>query len=112
VSEEDAMSVSSVKKGDTVICTTGVSAGKTGKVLDVLKAKQRILVEGLSLVKKALRKTQDNPQGGISEKESPISMSNVMLYCPHCKKGVRASRARDGARSVRNCKLCGHAFDG
>jgi large subunit ribosomal protein L24 len=106
------MSGSRVKKGDTVICTHGVSAGKTGKVLHVKSGGNRVLVEGLNLVKKCLRKTQDNPQGGISEKESPLAISNVMLYCTHCRKGVRTSHSTDGTRPVRLCKRCGHAFDG
>lgn len=106
------MSAGRVRKEDTVIAVAGVDAGKTGKVLQVLPAKGRAIVEGLCLRKKTLRKSQDNPQGGIVEKEGTISLSNLMLYCPDCKKGSRVKRGKDGARSVRSCAACGHSFDG
>lgn len=106
------MSIPRIKKNDTVIAVSGANAGKSGKVLHVETVKGRILVEGVNMVKKTLRKSQDNPQGGIVEKESSVQASNLMLYCPDCKKGVRASRKKDGDRSTRNCKLCGHSFDG
>jgi len=101
-----------IKKNDTVVAVSGADAGKTGKVLEVLPARGRALVEGLNLRKKTLRKTQDTPQGGIVEKEALIALSNLMVYCPDCKKGVRVGSAvEDGAR-VRKCKTCGYAFDG
>ena len=98
-----------IKKGDTVVVMTGVAAGKTGKVMQVLP--ERAVVEGLNLVKKTMRKSQDNPQGGIAEKENPIAISNLMLYCPECKKGVRTGAARDGSKRLRKCKACGHLFE-
>ena len=68
-----------VKKGDVVIAISGDDAGtgKSGKVLHVLPEDQKVLVEGLNLVKKHMKKTQDNPQGGIIEKEAPIHASNL-----------------------------------
>jgi len=99
-----------IKKNDTVMVCAGASAGKTGKVLQVLPAKGRAVVEGANVVKKTLRKTQDNPQGGIAEKESPIALSNLMLYCPDCKKGVRTARVPEGGKSARKCKACGRVF--
>ena len=102
-----------IRRNDIVIAVSGRDAGgeKTGKVLQVLSAKNRALVEGLNLVKKHMRKTQDNPQGGITDKEAPIAISNLMLYCPHCKKGVRIKRVADDGKKIRKCKKCGHAFD-
>jgi len=100
-----------IKKNDTVIAVAGVDAGKTGKVLQVLPARGRALVEGLNLQKKALRKTQDTPQGGFADKEGPIALSNLLPYCPQCKKGVRIRRAKDGKKSVRKCGRCEYAFD-
>lgn len=105
------MSIERIRKNDAVIAVSGTSAGKSGKVLQVLPAKGRAIVEGLNLVKKCMRKTQDNPQGGIAEKEAPIALSNLMLQCPDCKKGVKISRSRDGDKSIRKCRSCGHAFD-
>jgi large subunit ribosomal protein L24 len=91
--------------------TAGVSAGKTGKVLQVIPATGRAVVEGLNLVKKTLRKTQETPQGGIVEKERAVALSNLMLFCSNCKKGVRTGHVRDGERRVRKCRTCGHVFD-
>ena len=104
------MSLPRIRKNDMVIAVSGAERGKTGKVLQLLPARGRVLVEGLRVVKKCLRKTQDNPQGGIGERESPFSLANVMLYCPACKRGVRISRVKDGDRAVRQCRRCKHSF--
>ncbi|MBM4143098.1 MAG: 50S ribosomal protein L24 [Lentisphaerae bacterium] len=101
-----------IRKNDTVIAVAGADAGKSGKVLQVLPARGRVVVEGLRIVKKCLRKTQDNPQGGIGAKEAPLSLCNVMLYCPECKRGVRVRRVKEGDRARRQCRRCGHAFGG
>lgn len=106
------MSLPTIKRDDVVIAIAGVNSGKTGKVLQVLPVRGRAVVEGLNLVKKTMRKSQDNPEGGIMEKESPIAISNLMLNCPECKKGVRVSRVRDGDGRARKCVICGHSFDG
>jgi len=66
-----------IKKGDMVQVIAGDDNGKTGKVLQVLATGDRALVEGLNFVKKHMRKTQDNPQGGVFEKEAPIHLSNL-----------------------------------
>ncbi|MDA1044652.1 MAG: 50S ribosomal protein L24 [Verrucomicrobia bacterium] len=106
------MSVSTIKKNDNVIAVSGVNRGRSGKVLHVEAASGRVLVEGLNLVKKTMRKTQDNPQGGITEKEASIARSNVMLFCPECKRGVRIRRRSKDSGSVRLCGRCEHSFDG
>jgi len=69
-----------LKKGDTVMVITGSEKGKTGKILKVLKAEDKVLVEKLNLVKKHAKPSQKNPQGGILEKEAPIRLSNVMYF--------------------------------
>ena len=66
-----------VKKGDQVQVITGVHKGAAGKVLQVLPKKQQVLIEGVRLIKKHTRKSQDNPQGAIIEREGPIHISNV-----------------------------------
>jgi len=66
-----------IKKGDVVLAVSGAEAGKKGKVLFVDPATNRALVEGIKLSKKHMRKTQDNPKGGIIERESPIQISNL-----------------------------------
>ncbi len=106
------MSVRTIRKNDTVAVIAGANRGKTGKVLELDGARRRVLVEGVNLRKKCLRKSQDNPQGGIVDKEAPLAISNLMLYCPTCKKGVKTGNARDGRNVVRKCRKCDHAFDG
>jgi large subunit ribosomal protein L24 len=71
-----------IKRGDVVTAIAGddAASGKTGKVMRVFPEEQRAIVEGLNLVKKAMRKTQDNPKGGIHEKEAPIHLSNLKLH--------------------------------
>jgi large subunit ribosomal protein L24 len=68
-----------VKKNDLVVVTSGAHRGSRGKVLQILTKNNRVLVEGVRLIKKAARKTQDNPQGGIVEREGSLHISNVML---------------------------------
>jgi large subunit ribosomal protein L24 len=67
-----------VKKNDMVVVLSGEDRGKIGKVLATFPAKQRVLIEGVNVIKKALRKSQDNPKGGIITKEGSIHISKVM----------------------------------
>ena len=66
------------KKGDTVCILSGEDRGASGKVIDVLTSSERVIVEGLNMVKKHIRKNQDQPQGEIAEREGTIHWSNVM----------------------------------
>ena len=68
-----------VKKGDQVEVISGNFRGSTGKILEVLPRKQRVLIEGVRIIKRHLRKSQDNPSGKIAEREGPIHISNVKL---------------------------------
>jgi len=68
-----------VKKGDQVEVVSGNFKGSQGKILAVMPSKQRVLVEGVRIIKKHLRKSQDNPSGKIAEREGPIHISNVKL---------------------------------
>jgi large subunit ribosomal protein L24 len=100
-----------IRKNDTVVVRAGADAGSSGKVLQVMAREGRALVEGVNIVKKCLRKSQENPQGGIVDKEGPIALSKLMPFCPECKKGVRVAKVKDGDRVVRKCKPCGYVFD-
>ena len=86
-----------IAKGDTVQMIAGNDKGKTGRVIKVFPDKDKIVVEGISVVKKHARPTQDNPQGGIIEKEAAIHISNVML-------SVGGKVSRVGFRSLDNGK--------
>ena len=66
-----------VRKGDNVEVITGNFKGSSGKVLEVIARKQRVLIEGVRMIKKHTRKSQDNPQGAIIQREGPIHVSNV-----------------------------------
>ncbi len=68
-----------VKKGTEVVVITGEHKGKRGKVLEVLRDSQRVIIEGINLRKKYLKKSQENPNGGIIEKEMPIHYSNIKV---------------------------------
>jgi large subunit ribosomal protein L24 len=68
-----------VRKGDQVEVISGNFRGSTGKILEVLPRKQRVLIEGVRIIKRHLRKSQDNPSGKIAEREGPIHISNVRV---------------------------------
>ena len=78
-----------VKKGDTVEIKTGVNKGATGKVMQVIPEKDRVLVEGVNLAHKHVRPTQKNPQGGRIRIERPIHISNVLPVNPKSSNGSR-----------------------
>ena len=71
-----------VKKGDNVEVISGNFKGSSGKILEVIPRKQQVLIEGVRIIKKHLRKSQDNPQGKIAEREGPVHISNVKLLEP------------------------------
>lgn len=100
-----------IKKGDTVMVITGKDNNKTGKILRIFSKKERVVIEGLNLIKKHTR-ARGNQPGGIEEKEAPVHISNVMLYCPKCSKPVRIKKAiLENGEKVRVCVKCGEAFD-
>jgi large subunit ribosomal protein L24 len=96
-----------IRKGDTVKVISGKDRGKTGKVLRSVPEKSRVVVEKVNMVTKAMRPTQQNPQGGLSTLEAPLHVSNVMLVCPSCGEATRVTRRRDEGKLVRVCKKCG-----
>ncbi|MBI3987220.1 MAG: 50S ribosomal protein L24 [Lentisphaerae bacterium] len=102
-----------IRKDDivTIIAGDEKGSGKTGKVLAVMPERRRALVEGMNFIKKTLRKTQDTPKGGIVEKEASMAISNLLLFCPKCKKGVRTARVVETGKASRKCRKCGHLFD-
>ena len=80
-----------IKKGDMVQVMAGDNKGKQGKVLKVEVSKQRAVVEGVNLCKKATKPNAQNPQGGIVEKEAPIHVSNLMVLDPKSGKPTRVA---------------------
>jgi large subunit ribosomal protein L24 len=105
-----------IKKGDIVVIRRGRDRGdgkkqRTGKVLHVFPGRNRLIVEGINIIKRHTRPSQRNPQGGIVTKEAPIHRSNVALYCKSCsaptKIGFRFIEEGDTKRKVRVCRRCG-----
>jgi large subunit ribosomal protein L24 len=73
------MATQHVKKNDEVVVIAGTEKGKRGKVIEVLTGKQRVIVEGVKMIKKHTKRNQQNPEGAIIEREGTIHLSNVML---------------------------------
>jgi large subunit ribosomal protein L24 len=97
-----------IKVGDTVKVIAGDERGETGKVIRVLIKKDKVVVEGVNKVFKHVRRSQKNPQGGRLSKEMPVQISNVLLLCSRCGKGVRTgSRQTKDRGKERYCKKCG-----
>ncbi len=92
-----------VKKGDQVEVISGNFRGSSGRVLAVYSGKQRVLVEGVRIIKKHLRKSQDNPSGKIAEREGPIHISNVrLLEREKSEKGGKSKREKQGGHPERS----------
>jgi len=102
-----------IKKGDTVEVIHGKDKGKRGKVLTVLRTDLKAVVEGINLVKKHTRATQENPQGGIITKENPMRITNLRLVCSRCNQltKVKRSTVSDSEYRVRICKKCSEIID-
>jgi large subunit ribosomal protein L24 len=102
-----------LRKNDSVLIITGKDRGKRGRVLKVLPDKNRLIVEGVNIIK---RHTKANPQrgikGGLVEREASLHASNVQLLCPECGKPTRLGRKILGdGRKVRICRKCEGVVD-
>ncbi|MFI5181764.1 MAG: 50S ribosomal protein L24 [Thermoanaerobaculia bacterium] len=97
-----------IRRGDVVIVTAGKDRGASGKVLRVLPAKGRVIVEGVNKIKRATRANpQRNIKGGILERESPIALANVQLKDPETGKATRIGVRLEGEERVRFAKKSG-----
>ena len=101
-----------VRKNDNVVVITGKDRGKRGRVLKILPAKNRVIVEGVNVIK---RHTKPNPQkqikGGVVEREGAVHASNVQIVCPECSKMTRVGHRLQGDRKVRICRKCEGVVD-
>ena len=101
-----------VRRGDTVGVTAGRERGKRVKVLRVMHAEGRVLIEKINMIKKHQRPTPKVRQGGIIEREGPLALSNVLLVCGRCDKPVRTGiKVLADGRKVRTCRQCGEPVD-
>lgn len=99
-----------VKTGDKVIVLTGKDKGKEGVITKAFPKKDRVIVEGVNVVKKHQKPSQANPSGGIVEKEAPIHVSNVMLIDPSTNKPTRVGYKFVDGKKVRVSKKTGETI--
>jgi len=101
-----------VKKGDNVIVISGKDKGKKGRVLHAFPGENRVLVEGVNMIKKHSRPSKANPQGGILNQEAPIHASNVMIVDPKTGEATRiGNKVLDNGKKVRVAKKSGETLD-
>ena len=102
-----------IRKNDTVLVTTGKDRGKKGRVIRLVPEKNRLIVEGVNLIK---RHTRPNPaknvNGGVVQREASLHASNVQLVCPECGAQTRVGhKVLDDGRKVRICRKCEGVVD-
>lgn len=101
-----------IKKNDTVLVITGKDRGKKGKVRRALPKDDRVVVEGLNMIKRHSRARRAARQAGIVELEAPMHVSNVMLVCDKCKKPAKVGfKSLEDGRKVRICRACDEPID-
>lgn len=102
----------SIRSGDEVVVIAGKDKGKRGKVIRVNAEANRVIVEGVNMVKRNKRRVPGSLQAGIIDMPAPLSRANVMLVCPNCNEPSRGSRTilPDGTH-VRVCKNCNEIVD-
>ena len=104
--------VARIKKDDTVIVIAGKDKGRSGRVLKVLPKEDRVVVEGINLVKRHTAPNVTHPNGGVISKEAPLHASNVQLVCPECSAPTRIGhRVLEDGRKVRICRKCEGVVD-
>jgi large subunit ribosomal protein L24 len=97
-----------IVRNDIVQVISGENAGKKERVLQVMIRDERIVVEHVNFVTKHMRRSRENPYGARLQKEAPIAISNVLLVCPGCERGVRVRiQAGEDGRKTRVCVKCG-----
>lgn len=96
-----------IVRGDKVLVIAGKDRGKVGTVKLVLSKRRKLIVEGVNVAKKHLKKSPRNPQGGIIDKEMPIDCSNVMILDPSNNKPVRVGFRQEGKKKIRISRLSG-----
>ena len=98
---------SKIRKNDTVEVIAGKDKGKRGTVVSVILKKEAVIVSGVNIVKKAMKKKSQQDQGGIAEIEAPLNISNVAIVCKKCGRPVKIGYKMDGDKKVRVCRKCG-----
>ena len=101
-----------IRKNDTVMVIAGRDKGKTGKVRFAYPKDERVMVDGINMIKRHTRATRGVKQAGIIEREAPIQVLNLMLLCSRCNHTTRVgSRLLSDGKKVRVCRACGEVMD-
>lgn len=101
-----------IKKGDKVKVIAGKDVGREGEVEKVLRAKRKVVVKGINLVKKHVKRRREGEPAGIVSIAAPVQVSNVMLICPKCGKPTKVGyRVKRTGRKVRVCRHCQEEID-
>ena len=100
-----------IKTGDNVLVIAGKDKGKTGKVVAVNAASNKVLVEDVNVVTKHQKPRSQQDKGGIVKKSAPIEASNVQVICPVCGKATRVAHSEVEGKKVRTCKKCNASLD-
>ncbi|MBQ8433120.1 MAG: 50S ribosomal protein L24 [Clostridia bacterium] len=100
-----------IKKGDTVVVLSGEDKKVQGEVIAVSPEEGKVIVKGVNIIHKHVKPRKQGEAGGIVDAEGAIYASNVALYCPECKKGVRVGHEVVDGKKIRVCAKCGHKFN-
>lgn len=101
-----------IRRNDTVLVIAGKDRGKKGRVRDSLPEESRVVVEGVNMIKRHMRPRGATRQAGIIEREAPVHISKVMLFCTKCDRPTRVGiRLLDDGGKVRICRHCGETID-
>lgn len=101
-----------LRQGDEVLVVAGKDKGKRGTIRQAILSKDRVVVEGVNMVKKHVRARPGVRQAGIVDQESPLHISNVMLFCPRCNKATRVGiRRSEAGHAQRFCRHCNESVD-
>ena len=96
-----------LRVSDEVVILAGKDKGKKGNVLQIFRKQKRVVVGGCNVVKKAVKPTQENPAGGITEKEAPVHISNVAVVSPKTSKATRVKIVNKDGKNIRVAVACG-----
>ncbi|MBI2049725.1 50S ribosomal protein L24 [Candidatus Roizmanbacteria bacterium] len=99
-----------IKKGDKIKVMTGKDKGREGKVERVYSKQNKILVSGVNLYKRHIKKSDQAPQGGVVEVPRPLDIAKIALICPKCGKVTRVSYINEKGKKLRICKKCKSKF--
>lgn len=96
-----------LREKDEVVILAGKDKGKTGSIRQIFRKQNRLIVDGVNMVKKAVKPTQESPAGGIIEKEAPLHISNVAVVSPKTKKATRVKIENKDGKNIRVAVSCG-----